>query len=129
MKLGIMQPYFFPYLGYFHLISAVDEFVLYDDVNFIKQGWISRNRIISNTGTQFLTLQLLGASSFKKINEIQTGNNKEKLVKSVYQSYSKAEYFKERFPLIEELLINPEDNLALYLENIICSLSNFLGIN
>ncbi|MDZ7898224.1 MAG: WbqC family protein [Arcicella sp.] len=45
MKLAIMQPYIFPYIGYFQLIKAVDKFVLYDDVNFINKGWINRNRI------------------------------------------------------------------------------------
>ena len=49
MKLAIMQPYFFPYLGYMQLVNLVDKFVFYDDVNFIKRGWIARNRIISNT--------------------------------------------------------------------------------
>lgn len=46
MKLGVMQPYFFPYLGYFDLISNVDLFIVYDTVQFIKQGWINRNRIL-----------------------------------------------------------------------------------
>lgn len=46
MKLGIMQPYFFPYLGYFDLINNVDLFIVYDTVQFIKQGWINRNRIL-----------------------------------------------------------------------------------
>ena len=42
MKLGIMQPYFFPYIGYWQLMNAVDRYVIYDDVNFIKGGWINR---------------------------------------------------------------------------------------
>ncbi len=48
MKIGIMHPYFFPYIGYFQLINAVDRFVIYDDVNFIRRGWINRNRISVN---------------------------------------------------------------------------------
>ncbi len=48
MKLAIMQPYIFPYIGYFNLIHSVDKFVFFDDVNFIKRGWINRNKIISN---------------------------------------------------------------------------------
>ena len=122
-----MQPYFFPYIGYFQLINLVDKFVLYDDVNFIKQGWINRNRIISNNN-QFFTLQLQGASSFKKINEIYTGNNKQKLVKTIYQTYSKANYFKFAFPVIEECILNKENNLSLYLEKIIRNISSYLGI-
>ncbi len=46
MKLGVMQPYFFPYIGYWQLINAVDKYVIYDDVNYIKGGWINRNRIV-----------------------------------------------------------------------------------
>ncbi|MBO6047753.1 MAG: WbqC family protein, partial [Erysipelotrichaceae bacterium] len=45
MILGMNQPYFFPYLGYFQLMNMADMFILYDDVNFIKGGWIHRNRI------------------------------------------------------------------------------------
>ena len=48
MKLAIMQPYFLPYIGYFQLISAVDVFVVYDNIKYTKKGWINRNRIIQN---------------------------------------------------------------------------------
>lgn len=53
MAVAIMQPYFFPYLGYFQLVQAVDDFVFYDDVMFIKKGWINRNRILMQ-GSDFL---------------------------------------------------------------------------
>lgn len=48
MKLGIMQPYFMPYIGYFQLMKAVDKYVVYDDVNYIKGGWANRNHILIN---------------------------------------------------------------------------------
>ena len=70
-----MQPYLFPYIGYFQLINAVDEFVIYDDVNFIKQGYINRNRILGNNESQTFTLQLLGASSNCLINEVKVGGD------------------------------------------------------
>ena len=69
MKLAIMQPYFFPYIGYFQLINAVDKFVFYDDVNFIKGGWINRNRILVNGEIKFFTVPITGVSSFKKTKE------------------------------------------------------------
>lgn len=50
MKLGIMQPYFFPYIGYFSLIKHVDQFILLDTVQFIRHGWIERNRILKQSG-------------------------------------------------------------------------------
>ena len=75
-KIAIMQPYFFPYLGYWQLISAVDTFVLYDDVNYIKGGWINRNNILINAAPYMITLPLLKSSSFSLINEIYVTDNK-----------------------------------------------------
>lgn len=75
MILAVMQPYFFPYLGYFQLINAVDHFVFYDDVNYIKGGWINRNRILVNGQASYIGIQLIAASSNKRINEISVNNN------------------------------------------------------
>ena len=112
MKLAVMQPYFFPYIGYWQLISAVDTFVIYDDVNFIKQGWINRNNIIGNDSDQLISLQLIGASSFKLINSVMVGNKSPKILKTIEQTYKKSPYFEEVFPLIQEVLQNKEENLA-----------------
>jgi hypothetical protein len=67
MKVAVMQPYFFPYLGYWQLIHAVDRFVIFDDVNFILSGWINRNRILINGEPKYLTLPLHKASPNKRI--------------------------------------------------------------
>ncbi|MDA3872330.1 MAG: WbqC family protein, partial [Candidatus Marinimicrobia bacterium] len=69
MKLAIMQPYFFPYIGYFQLINAVDKFVVYDDVNFIKRGWINRNYININNKKVLFTLPVKDKSQNKLINQ------------------------------------------------------------
>lgn len=58
MKIAIMQPYFLPYIGYFQLINAVDEFVIYDNIEFTKKGWINRNRILVNGRDAYITLPL-----------------------------------------------------------------------
>ena len=58
MKLAIMQPYFMPYIGYFQLIKIVDKFIFYDDVTFIKQGWINRNRILINNQAKMFSIPL-----------------------------------------------------------------------
>ena len=71
MKVGIMQPYFFPYIGYWQLMNEVDVYVIYDDVNFIKGGWINRNRILTNGNPSYFNVQIKGASPFKKINEVE----------------------------------------------------------
>ena len=64
MKVAIMQPYLFPYIGYFQLISACDKFVIHDDVQYIKAGWFNRNRILKNGDYQFITLPLKGGASY-----------------------------------------------------------------
>jgi hypothetical protein len=67
MKLAIMQPYFFPYIGYWQLIRAADRFVIYDDVNYIKGGWINRNRILINGEPSYITVPLHQSSPYKRI--------------------------------------------------------------
>lgn len=124
-----MQPYLFPYLGYYQLIKAVDTFVIYDDVNFIKQGWINRNRILLN-GTDFMfNIILKGASSFKKINEIEVVCNNHKLIATIEQAYRKAPYFNEVYPLLTNILLFKETNLAKYLTNALQATIAYLGIN
>jgi hypothetical protein len=103
-KLGIMQPYFFPYIGYFQLIKATDKFIFYDDVDFIKNGWINRNRILLNGNPHYITIQLKGASSFKPINEITFTDNRSKILKTIKLNYCKAPYFNLVMPFLEEVL-------------------------
>jgi hypothetical protein len=111
MKLAIMQPYLFPYLGYFQLIHAVDTFVVYDDVNYIKGGWINRNCIRSNGTKQLITLPLRGASQNKLINQIEVGED-HNILKTLRINYGKAPHFNVIYPLIEDILMQTEKNLA-----------------
>jgi len=129
MKVGIMQPYLFPYIGYFQLMKAVDIFVIYDDVNFIKQGWINRNRILLNNSDFMFNIMLKGSSSFKKINEVEVVCNNKKLITTIEQSYCKAPYFAEACPVISNILSNDETNLAKYLTNSLNAIIDYLGIN
>lgn len=128
MKVAIMQPYFFPYIGYFQLIDAVDKFVIYDDVNYINRSWINRNYILSNADKTRLTLQLEGASQNRLINQITIGKNREKLLKAIRLSYAKAPWFLSSLPIISNCLLETEDNLAIYLEAGIKGVSEYLGI-
>ncbi|MGE4518381.1 MAG: WbqC family protein [Desulfobacteraceae bacterium] len=128
MKVGIMQPYFFPYLGYWQLINSVDVFIIYDDVNFIKQGWINRNYILNYDKKFLFTLQLEGSSSFKLINEINIGNNNTKLIKTLTQFYNKAFYFNDVISLLEKIILNKEKNLGIYLEYLIKEICRYLKI-
>jgi hypothetical protein len=111
-----MQPYFLPYLGYFQLIHSVDTFVIYDDVNYIKGGWINRNRILGGQGgTELITLETLGASQNKLINEVKVGGNRQKLLKTISRRYSRAPQFDQVFPLIREILTVDENSLTRFL--------------
>ncbi len=69
MELAIMQPYLFPYLGYFQLINRVDKFVIYDDVQYIKGGWINKNRILLSNRFSNIGIPVMKDSLKKKINE------------------------------------------------------------
>ena len=57
-RLAIMQPYFLPYLGYFQLMSSVDEFVIYDNIKYTKKGWINRNRLLQNSQSEVFSIPL-----------------------------------------------------------------------
>jgi len=132
MKVAIMQPYFFPYIGYWQLINAVDKFVIYDDVNFIKGGWINRNNILVNGETKLINLRMDKASPNKLINEIEIDHNEiymKKLLKTINQSYSKAPFFEEVFQLVKNVTSHDETNLARYLEFSIRKVNEYLGIN
>lgn len=115
MTLAIMQPYFLPYLGYFQLMKAVDTFVYYDDVTYIKQGWINRNNIVLDGVDYRFTLELQGVSSFKLIKEIEIGKNRDKLYKTFLQAYSKAPYFKQVQGLVYAIFYSEEKNLFKYI--------------
>jgi len=113
MKLAIMQPYFFPYLGYFQLVFAVDKFIFYDDVNYIKGGWINRNNIIIKGEKKLITMNLNGSSASKNIKDIVVGKYNDKLIKTVEQSYSKAPFFEPVFSIFREILILSSSNTPI----------------
>ncbi|HUX29266.1 MAG TPA: WbqC family protein [Thiobacillus sp.] len=130
-KLAIMQPYFFPYMGYWQLIQAVDRFVIYDDVNYIKGGWINRNRIPINGEPAYITAPLQQPSPFRRICDISllpSVSWRDKLVKMVELTYRNAPCFPEVFPVIETLLRHDTDNLSGYLAHQLQTLASFMGI-
>lgn len=129
MRLAIMQPYLFPYLGYFQLIRSVDTFVVYDDVNYMKGGWINRNFILDQDDKQLITLPLQGASPNQLINQVSVGGRQRKLVESIRHNYSKAPHFKTVFPLVEDVLMQEEKNLARYLDYGLNRVCDHLGLH
>lgn len=118
MKIGIMQPYFIPYIGYWQLLNAVDQYVIYDDVNFIKGGWINRNKILVNKTPQYFNIPMMGASPNKLINEVGVNHDQNVINKNlriVEAAYGKAPYFAEVFPLVEAMLRCGKDDIASYI--------------
>ena len=114
-----MQPYFFPYIGYFQLMNAVDEFVVYDNIEFSKKGWINRNRILVNGQDVFITLSLRKDSDYLNINERYLAQvwpvESIKMLNRIIAAYRKAPYFESVFPIIEKSLLQKEDNLFSFL--------------
>ncbi|MDQ3534602.1 MAG: WbqC family protein, partial [Bacteroidota bacterium] len=107
MRIAIMQPYLFPYIGYFQLINAVDKFVLLDDVNFINKGWINRNKLLINGKSCYFTVPLEKASQNKLIKDIliaSDANWKGKLLKSIELAYKKAPHFGQIYTLVEKII-------------------------
>ncbi len=109
MRIAVMQPYIFPYIGYFQMVKAVDKFVFYDDVNFIKQGWINRNRILINSSDFLFTVPLHKANSFCLIKDTLVNEKfydvwKRKFLKSVNQNYKNAPYFSDVYVLVQNVL-------------------------
>lgn len=133
MKVGIMQPYLFPYIGYFQLINAVDIFVIYDDVNYIKQGWINRNNILIKDLAHRFVLPLEGASSNKMIKDLEIDRRfydkwKINFFKTLKQSYGRAPYYNEVVLLINDILSFPDKNLASFLKYSLQLLCNYFNI-
>ncbi len=132
MILGMMQPYFYPYLGYWQLMNAVDEYIIYDDVNFIKGGWIHRNRIRINGEAQYFNLSIHKASQNKKINELELNMDeaaKNKLLDKVHGAYAKAPYFESAYEVFERTILYEDNNLAAFLAYCNREVAAYLGIN
>lgn len=132
MKVGIMQPYFLPYIGYWQLLSAVDKYVIYDDVNFIKGGWINRNRILLGSDVKYFNVPMIGASSFKQINQVLVNTDAhlvDKNLRILEAAYKRAPLFETVYPLMKTILGYEGDNLAEYLTHSIKMICNYLKID
>jgi len=130
MKLAIMQPYFLPYIGYFHLISAVDLFIIYDNIKYTKKGWINRNRLLQNGKDVLFSLPLKKDSDFLDIRERKLAPDfkREKLLNQIKGAYQRAPYFEYVFPLVEQIVKYEDSNLFRFLHHSIIKICEYLGI-
>lgn len=132
MKIGMMQPYFFPYIGYFQLLNAVDKYVVYDTGKFSNNKWGFRNRILINGAPGYFRINTLKASQNKQFNEIQVSNDieaKKKTIHTLECSYGKAPHFSEVMPMLENFMLSEYDDLAEYNVASIRKICSYLGID
>ena len=130
MKLAIMQPYFFPYIGYFQLIAAVDMFIVYDNIKYTKKGWINRNRMLQNDKDMTFSLPLKSASDTLDVcdRELAADFNRNKLLNQFKGAYRRAPYFAQTLPLIEKIVQYEDTNLFRFLHHSIVRTCEHLGI-
>ncbi|HEV7780587.1 MAG TPA: WbqC family protein [Chitinophagaceae bacterium] len=132
MKLAIMQPYIFPYIGYFQLINAVDTFVIYDNIQYTKKGWINRNRILVNGKDEYFTLPLKKDSDFLNIDQRNLADtfpqDRIKLIRKITEAYRKAPYFDLAFPLVNAIINTEEINLFRFIYRSVVQVCEYAGI-
>ncbi len=128
---AINQPYFFPYIGFFQLLHAVDKYISLEDVNFIPGGWINRNRILINEKASYFTLPIEDASQNKKINEtrfLKYDGWKNDLLKKLRISYSRAPYYTNCYKIVENTLNTPSDLISDIAFQSILEVCNYIGL-
>jgi hypothetical protein len=127
VKLAIMQPYLLPYLGYFQLITAADRFVFLDDVNYIKKGWINRNRVLMNGNDYLISFNISGASQNKKINELTFDFDEQwqkKFWGTIHATYSKAPFYRATESILGRIFDTTERNVSRFIFNSFQILAN-----
>lgn len=132
--LAVNQPYFFPYIGYFQLLYSADIFIFYDDVNFIKQGWINRNQILVGQQTMVFTVPLQNQSSFSKIkntkiNRILYAKWCQKFIKTIEQNYKKAPFYEAVSALVFEVLKTEHDSISDLAIDSVVQVFAYLGVD
>ena len=130
MSLAIMQPYFFPYIGYFQLIAAVDLFIVYDNIKYTKKGWINRNRMLQNGKDLMFSLPLKSDSDYLDVceRELAADFNRDKLLNQIKGAYRFAPYFTQTFPLVDQIVRYEDTNLFRFLHHSIVRTCEYFGI-
>lgn len=127
-----MQPYFLPYIGYFQLLAAADKFVVLDDVNLIRRGWVNRNRLLLDGAAHTFTVPLRGASQNRLICEMKLDEEqdwREKLLRTFRHAYGKAPCYAQVWPLLERVVGYPSKRLDEYLLHSIREIASYLSLS
>jgi hypothetical protein len=133
VKLAIMQPYLFPYIGYFQLMHAVDRFVIADDLAFIKQGWINRNRLLINGRPAYFTVPVRRHPAAALIREVEIDDGPGKrwrgaLLKTIANFYRRAPSFEQVYPLVERVIGGPFTKIADMARASLAQVCDYLAI-
>ena len=110
-----MQPYIFPYFGYFQLIHSADEFIVLDDVNYIKKGWVNRNNILLNGKAHRITIPLVKTSQNKLINEIAIDTGmawRKKFMSTIDHAYKKSPHFEVTYALLNGIIFSEKQTVS-----------------
>lgn len=130
MKLAIMQPYFLPYIGYWQMMGAVDLFVVYDNIQYTKKGWINRNRLLQNGAAVTFSLPLKADADGLDVHERSLASSFErgKLLRQFEGAYRRAPYFHDCYSLLQRIVQSEGDNLFGYLEQSIQAVRAHLNL-
>ncbi len=132
-SVGIMQPYFFPYLGYFSLIRATDQWVVFDPVQFIRHGWIERNRVLNSEGEwQYIKVPLIKHSRDTLINQIKIRNTEkwqEKILAQLTCYKKKAPYYIQVVDLLKNAFQYNSDSITELNVRMLAACCDYLGVS
>lgn len=131
-KVAIMQPYFFPYIGYWQLMNSVDCFVIYDNIEFTKKGWFHRNRFLQNSEPCLFSLPLKKGSDYLNVNQRFLADDfakeRVKLIRKIEAAYHKAPFFDSAFALWQDCLLYDNSNLFEFIYFSLTKIREYLGI-
>jgi hypothetical protein len=114
MRVAVMQPYFFPYVGYFQLLHAVDRFVFLDDVQYIRRGWINRNRILVDGRETLITIPVQHGERSDRICDIALDSSdwRRKRIELLRHAYARAPHFRAVLPIVAGVIEAPAATIA-----------------
>ncbi len=130
MKVGIMQPYFFPYIGYFQLINACDYFIFLDNVQYIKKGWINKNRVLINGQPSYITIPVVKSPQRSLIRDklIHPSVDIDKILRKIRYGYKHRPHFAEAYRLLAPIFDGMGDSVARFSSESIMCLSEYIGL-
>lgn len=131
MTLAVMQPYFFPYIGYFQLMDSVDTFLFLDDVQYVERGWMNRNRIMLGNDPRWVSFPVHKAPRSTSIMQRRyiLGEKSDAVLRQIRGAYENHPHYPEVAPFLEQLMRHPEPSVSGFNGNLLRELAVRLGIS